>query len=207
METERWKKWGKRVKGKSFVAPREKHEIHQSSSSAFFRPCMLACRCLKASARPPAKLTPSPVLFSFGVSRPLLEWPVLLPMLTALSLGADENAGFLLPGRLAGGAGGRFGATGGGDAVGGETICGCGGGIRARRCGGRGRYFFRKVGGWGPALGGTIEFFAKPPACGKGFVSENGDLSGELFGGGNLSKGGRETGRVACRCFLFEESR
>lgn len=69
---------------------------------------MLACRCLNASAKPPAKLLPPPDgLPSTGVPRPLLASPTLLPpMLTALSRGVGNGAGFLLPGRLAGGAGG-----------------------------------------------------------------------------------------------------
>lgn len=83
--------------------------LYQSSSSSpFLFPCILACRCLNASANPPAKLLPPPTgLPSTGVPLPLLASPVLLPpMLTALSRGAGNGEGFLLPGRLAGGAGG-----------------------------------------------------------------------------------------------------
>lgn len=80
-----------------------------SSSSPFLLPCMLACRCLNASANPPAKLLPPPPdgLPSTGVPRPLLASPILLPpMLTALSRGVGNGAGFLVPARLTGGAGG-----------------------------------------------------------------------------------------------------
>lgn len=68
---------------------------------------MLAWRCLSASASPPARLTPPPFAppGASGVSLPLPP-PLLPPILTALSLGARGGAGFLLAGRLAGGAGG-----------------------------------------------------------------------------------------------------
>lgn len=77
---------------------------------------MLACRCLNASANPPAKLGFAPS----GVALPLLP-PVLvelsasiLPILTALSLGPGGGAGFLPVGRFVGGAGGAgFARTGG----------------------------------------------------------------------------------------------
>lgn len=69
---------------------------------------MLACRCLNASANPPARLGLPPS----GVALPLLP-PVLialsaivLPILTALSLGPGGGAGFFPAGRLVGGAGG-----------------------------------------------------------------------------------------------------
>jgi hypothetical protein len=95
----------------SFDRPSVYHQSSSSSSSSsspFLFPCILACRCLNASANPPAKLLPPPAgLPSTGVPLPLLGSPTLLPpMLTALSRGVGNGAGFLLPGRLAGGAGG-----------------------------------------------------------------------------------------------------
>lgn len=62
---------------------------------------MLACRCLNASANPPARLGFPPLS---GVALPLL--PPVLPILIALSLGAGGGAGFLPAGRFVGGAGG-----------------------------------------------------------------------------------------------------
>lgn len=87
--------------------PHPLHTTHatcyQSSSSVPLpRPCILACRALKASANPPAKLEPPELLP--GVSRPLS-----LPILTALSLGVGVSIGCLRTaalGRFAGGAGG-----------------------------------------------------------------------------------------------------
>lgn len=80
--------------------------VYQSSSSSLF-PCILICRILNASANPPAKLgarLPSPFTPPSGVSLPLP--PLLVPILTALSLGAGGGAGFLPPPGRLGGAGG-----------------------------------------------------------------------------------------------------
>ena len=69
---------------------------------------MLICLALNASARPPARLgvllSPFPSKLLFGVSLPLP--PLLVPMLTALSLGAGGGTGFLPPPGRFGGAGG-----------------------------------------------------------------------------------------------------
>lgn len=75
--------------------------VYQSSSSCGF---IALCLCLKASARPPAKLA---LFILFGVARPLPPDESCEFMLTALSRGAVGGAG-LRPaiGRLAGGAGG-----------------------------------------------------------------------------------------------------
>ena len=62
---------------------------------------MLICLALNASASPPARLG---ALELSGVLRPLP--PLLVPMLTALSLGAGGGAGFLPPTGRFGGAGG-----------------------------------------------------------------------------------------------------
>ncbi len=65
---------------------------------------MLICLALNASANPPARLGALlPSAFS-GVFLPLS--PLLVPMLTALSLGAGGGAGFLPPPGRLGGAGG-----------------------------------------------------------------------------------------------------
>ena len=77
---------------------------YQSSSSSF-RPCILICLALNASAKPPAKLGARlPLSALSGVFLPLS--PLLVPMLTALSLGAGGGAGFLPPPGRFGGAGG-----------------------------------------------------------------------------------------------------
>ena len=117
--------------------------IYQSSSSSLF-PCILICLILNASANPPARLG---ALLSFlpstlvsGVSLPLP--PLLVPILTALSLGAGGGAGFLpAPGRFGGAGGVGFAllaagrgtvplipfvaAAGGGGGL--ERVAGCGG--------------------------------------------------------------------------------
>ena len=77
--------------------------IYQSSSSSF-RPCMLICLALNASAKPPAKLGALTLSVFSGVFLPLP--PLLVPILTALSLGAGGGAGFLPPPGRFGGAGG-----------------------------------------------------------------------------------------------------
>ena len=77
--------------------------IYQSSSSSF-RPCMLICLALNASAKPPAKLGALPPSAFSGVFLPLP--PSLVPILTALSLGAGGGAGFFPPPGRFGGAGG-----------------------------------------------------------------------------------------------------
>lgn len=77
--------------------------IYQSSSSSF-RPCILICLALNASAKPPAKLGALPLSAFSGVFPPLPPLPV--PILTALSLGAGGGAGFLPPPGRFGGAGG-----------------------------------------------------------------------------------------------------
>ena len=78
-------------------------DIYQSSSSSF-RPCILICLALNASAKPPAKLGALPLSGLSGVVPPLPPLTVL--MLTALSLGAGGGAGFLPPPGRFGGAGG-----------------------------------------------------------------------------------------------------
>lgn len=79
---------------------------------------MLICLALNASAKPPAKLGAlAPSAFS-GVFPPLP--PLLVPILTALSLGAGGGAGFLPPPGRFGGAGGvgfAFAAAGAREAV------------------------------------------------------------------------------------------
>ena len=65
---------------------------------------MLICLALNASAKPPAKLGALPPSAFSGVFPPLP--PLLVPMLTALSLGASGGAGFLPPPGRFGGAGG-----------------------------------------------------------------------------------------------------
>jgi hypothetical protein len=83
--------------------------------SSFPLPCIAACLCLNASAKPPAML---PLLSRAPVPSPLLSSELTPLPLYPLSL-AGLGAGFLPAGRLAGGAGG-FGLPGGG---GGTALC------------------------------------------------------------------------------------
>ena len=81
-----------------------KHPYIYQSSSSSCRPCILICLALNASASPPAKLG---ALLPSGLSGVFLPLPPLLvPILTALSLGAGAGAGFLPPPGRFGGAGG-----------------------------------------------------------------------------------------------------
>jgi hypothetical protein len=71
---------------------------HHSSWFVGFRPCIAACRCLKASARPPAILPLLSLAPGSTLLAPLPEYP--------LSRAAEAGAGFFAAGRFAGGAGG-----------------------------------------------------------------------------------------------------
>jgi hypothetical protein len=86
------------------ISPTQSVQAHQFSSPFGF-PCIAACLCLSASARPPAILPP--------LSLTLVPTPLLSTELTPLPLyplsraeSPGLGAGFLPTGRLAGGAGG-----------------------------------------------------------------------------------------------------
>ena len=100
---------------------------HQSPSSFALRPFIAACRCLSASANPPAMLPPLSRAPASALLAPLPAYPL------SRAAGAG-GAVFLAAGRLAGGAGGtgfarepplaagRGGAGGAGGAAGGGRL-------------------------------------------------------------------------------------
>lgn len=67
---------------------------------------MLICLALNASARPPARLGVLELVSAFSGVCPPLAPPLMVLMLTALSLGAGSGTGFLPPTGRFGGAGG-----------------------------------------------------------------------------------------------------
>lgn len=110
-------------------------------------PCILACRALNASAKPPAILGVAERELS-GVPLPLSG---LNPILTALSLGVGTGAGFFPIGRFAGGAGGvGFAFAADREAIPLATAGGGGGGGGARAAAGGGASSLRYADGVHP---------------------------------------------------------
>ena len=121
-----------------------------SSSSCFARPCILACRCLKASASPPARLFPAggPALF-IGT----------LPLSRAPSVAAG---GLFRTGLLLGGAGGvGFAVLATPLAIGAGGASRCCGGARGGGAGAAaGSSSFRYADGTQPSVAAGVSFWA-----------------------------------------------